>query len=461
MVNKNYQPVIGLEIHVELSTNSKMFCSCPAMHFAIVPNTQTCPICLGLPGALPSANEKAIMDTILIGLALNCQIAKKSKFDRKQYFYPDLPKGYQISQYDEPLATGGSLKFPISKPEGPSSAYFQFPMKKIRIRRVHIEEDTGKLIHKKVNNENVTLVDFNRSGVPLVEIVTEPDMHSGDEARQFAQSLTRLLRWLEVSDCDMEKGSMRLEANISLQSQKLNVKSQKLPNYKVEVKNINSFRFLERAINYEIKRQAKILSDGKIPRQETRGWSEAYNATISQRYKETEADYRYFPEPDIPPMEFSVGFINKIKNSLPELPEEIEDRLRNVYKLSQEHLDVLTVNKKMAYFVEKAFKQAISQKVDLREVASAIVNKKVDIERKSPEKFIEEILGKKKEVVSHKTTIEKWVQEAISQSPQAVTDYRNSKLEALAPVIGKAMQLSKGRANPVLVKKLLEEILKT
>ena len=453
MVNEYFLPVIGLEIHVELSTNSKMFCACPAKHFGIPPNTQTCPICLGLPGALPSANEKAIKDTILIGLALNCQIARTSKFDRKQYFYPDLPKGYQISQYDEPISVNGRLEVKSQKSKVKDV---------IRIRRVHIEEDTGKLIHKKVNNENLTLVDFNRSGVPLVEIVTEADMHSAQEAKEFAQRLQRIIRYLGVSDCDMEKGSMRLEANISLT--KINPKSEirnpKLPNYKVEVKNINSFRFLERAINYEIKRQTELLKEEVTPRQETRGWSEADNATIAQRYKETEADYRYFPEPDIPPMEFSVSFINKIKISLPELPEEIQDRLRKFYKLPQDYLDVLTKDKRTLEFAEKALKLAVSQKVDPRFVASAIVNQKADLERKSPEKFIKELLDKKKEVVSDEPTLEKWVQEAISESSQAVADYKSGKLEALAPVIGKAMQLSKGRANPVLVKKLLESKLK-
>jgi len=453
MVNEYFLPVIGLEIHVELSTNSKMFCACPAKHFGIPPNTQTCPICLGLPGALPSANEKAIKDTILIGLALNCQIARTSKFDRKQYFYPDLPKGYQISQYDEPISVNGRLEVKSQKSKVKDV---------IRIRRVHIEEDTGKLIHKKVNGENITLVDFNRSGVPLVEIVTEADMHSAQEAKEFAQRLQRIIRYLGVSDCDMEKGSMRLEANISLT--KINPKSEirnpKLPNYKVEVKNINSFRFLERAINYEIKRQTELLKEEVTPRQETRGWSEADNATIAQRYKETEADYRYFPEPDIPPMEFSVSFINKIKISLPELPEEIQDRLRKFYKLPQDYLDVLTKDKRTLEFAEKALKLAVSQKVDPRFVASAIVNQKADLERKSPEKFIKELLDKKKEVVSDEPTLEKWVQEAISESSQAVADYKSGKLEALAPVIGKAMQLSKGRANPVLVKKLLESKLK-
>ena len=308
-----FKPVIGLEIHVELKTKSKMFCQCEADYFGKEPNTNTCPVCLGLPGALPVPNRKAVERTILIGKALDCKINKISKFDRKHYFYPDLPKGYQISQYDEPIAVKGKLSIfnnQYSNQSQNSNSEFD---KNFRITRVHLEEDTGKLLH--VGSD--TLVDFNRSGVPLVEIVTEPDFDNSDDVKVFLEELQTIIRYLGVSDADMEKGTMRIEPNVSLIKLNLlqlkNVKrvpgnpkgSVKLPKYKVEVKNINSFRFVKDAIDYELERQIALLEKGITPKQETRGYDPDKKITFGQRSKEEAHDYRYFPEPDIPPMTFS------------------------------------------------------------------------------------------------------------------------------------------------------------
>jgi len=330
MNKTKYTPIIGMEVHVELKTKSKMFCGCPAKHFQIKPNTHTCPVCLGLPGALPVANKTAIDWAIMIGLALNCQANQQSKFDRKHYFYPDLPKGYQISQYDQPLSVKGHLILDSGK--------------KINITRVHMEEDTGKLIHKTIKGKNVTLVDFNRSGVPLVEIVSEPDISSDAEAKEYLKKLTAIIKSLKVSDCSMEKGSMRLEANISLTGS--NIKP-----YKVEVKNLNSFRFVAQAINYEFKRQTHLLEKGTTPKQETRGYNSKLKKTFSQRSKEAAEDYRYFPEPDIPPMEFTDKDIKKLQSQLPQLPEEKINQLIDKHALKQNQARLLVANSKnLKYF---------------------------------------------------------------------------------------------------------------
>src|SRR3989344_4118089 len=335
-----YTPVIGLEVHIELSTKSKMFCNCSADYFTKEPNTHTCPVCLGLPGAMPAANKKAIEFAQLFGLALNCELSAFVKFDRKNYFYPDLAKGFQISQYDLPFSKKGFIEIETGSGK-----------KKIGITRAHLEEDTGKLTHTKVNTKEVTLIDFNRSGVPLLEIVTEQDMTASQEAKNYAQKLQQIARYLQVSDADMEKGSMRIEPNVSLRKE-----SKTLPNYKVELKNINSFKFAEKAIKYEIKRQSEILNSGETPKQETRGWDEKGQKTVSQRSKEEAHDYRYFPEPDLPPLSFASAYIKMIKVKLPELPHVKLERFTQQHGLSLYDAQILTRDKYLANYFEEAAK---------------------------------------------------------------------------------------------------------
>jgi aspartyl-tRNA(Asn)/glutamyl-tRNA(Gln) amidotransferase subunit B len=371
-MTQKFSPIIGLEIHVELNTRSKMFCGCPANHFGVEPNTHTCPVCLGLPGALPVANEESIRRTIKIGLALDCEIASHSKFDRKNYFYPDLPKGYQISQYDEPLCEHGQLETEQGT---------------VGIHRVHLEEDTAKLQHVTLSlqeqqelgleNANVSLIDFNRGGVPLVEIVTEAEIHSPEQAREFAKNLVHLLRYLEVSDCDMEKGALRLEANISVQNEEEQAAGQ-LPPYKVEVKNLNSFRFLERAIRHEIERHTKLREAGELPKQETRGWNDTENKTYALRSKESAEDYRYFPDPDLPPLELTTEMIEEIGDELPELPKEKMLRFQQEFGVSEQNARVFLQTKEISERAEQFLTAVKAAKIDPQKAANGVVNNKVE-----------------------------------------------------------------------------------
>ncbi len=433
-----YTPVIGLEIHVELATKSKMFCQCAGDYFGKEPNTNVCPVCMGMPGALPVPNRQAVEWTIKIGQALNCKINKHSKFDRKHYFYPDLPKSYQISQYDEPICGKGYLDIVTAKGE----------KKRFHITRIHLEEDTGKLTH---SGED-TLVDFNRSSVPLVEIVTEPDFDNSEDVKIFLEELHTIIRYLGVSDADMEKGSMRLEPNISLRKPD----EKGFPPYKVEVKNINSFNYAKKAIDYELPRQAEILDKGETPVQETRGYNENKGITYSQRSKEGAEDYRYFPEPDIPPMEFTDELLESIKKTLPELPaQKVEKYTKNI-KLAD--AIIISRDKDLAAYFEKV-DELLSGKSS-QAIANAIVNKKISTEL-TPEEFAKKVeeLSKPKETDTGKLV--EVIQSVIANNPKAVADYNGGNKNTLMFMVGQVMREMKGQADAMTVKSELEKTLKS
>jgi aspartyl-tRNA(Asn)/glutamyl-tRNA(Gln) amidotransferase subunit B len=499
-----YKPTIGMEVHVELKTDSKMFCACKnELGLDRIPNSNICPVCTGQPGALPVANEKAIEYVVKAGLALDCKIAKVSKFDRKNYFYPDLPKGYQISQYDQPLCGGGKLEAGSGK--------------EIGITRIHLEEDTGKLLHQKGTDHS--LVDFNRSGVPLMELVTEPDISSAGEAKKFCEELQLILRYLEISDADMEKGHMRCEANISISK---NIKEKGV---KVEVKNLNSFKAVEKAIDFEIKRQRELLEGGKEVVQETRGWDESKMATFSQREKESAHDYRYFPEPDLPSLEFNESYIEKIRAELPELPAQKVERFRREYKIPRYDAEVLARDKDLACFFEESLSEAMelcssltksekitekkSRKTDLvrdksdgkiaKLTANYIIselkkylNDKTGVKdlKITPENFgelvsivaqskinssaaqivlsemvktgadPEHIIAEKNlEQIKDESEIEKIVEKVISENPKSVADYKAGKQAVLQFLLGQVMKESKGKVDPRKATELIKRII--
>ncbi len=429
----DYSPVIGLEIHVELKTQSKMFCQCSADYFGKKPNTNTCPVCLGLPGALPVPNKKAVEWTVKIGKALNCTINTITKFDRKHYFYPDLPKGYQISQYDEPIAIKG---------------YVEVNGRKFGITRVHLEEDTGKLQHK----GKQTLVDFNRSSVPLVEIVTEPDFDNSDDVKKFLEELHTIIRYLDVSDADMEKGSMRLEPNISLKKPG----QSELPPYKVEVKNINSFSFVKKAVDYELKRQEEILEKGETPPQETRGYDEDKGITVSQRSKEEAHDYRYFPEPDIPPLVLEQSYIDSV--TLPELPAQKSARFVSKYGLRETDAFIMTRNADHAEYFEKICIKMNDPKL-AQPVANLIINKKLGTDL-----GVDEFVRKAADMLKPKETDQGALSAAISKviaaNEKAVNDYKSGKESVIMYLVGQTMREMKGQADPQTVKKSLQDALR-
>ncbi len=434
-----YEPIIGLEVHVELNTKSKMFCACSADYFGKAPNSYTCPVCLGLPGALPYINKQAIEDCMKIGLALNCKVSEKSLFERKNYFYPDLAKGYQISQYRWPLCVGGWIEVENSK--GSKS--------KIRINRAHQEEDTAKLTHRKTE----TLIDFNRSGVPLVEIVTEPDFRDVVEVRDYAKKLQQLFRYLGVSNADMERGDMRLEANVSVRK----IDDDILPPYRVELKNINSFRFMVAAIEYEIKRQIAALEKGEKLSQETRGWNEDKKCTYLQRSKEEAHDYRYFPEPDLPELRIEVSSVKALVSSLPELPWDKSKRFVEEFKLTKMQATILTETKELAEFFEEVIQHGKKHGISANEAANYIVNKKPDIKSVLPTHIIEELKGKRIGVIEDAGELKKLARQAIEENPKVVGDYKSGKETAIQFLVGAVMRKTSGKAD---ASKVLEILLK-
>ena len=481
-----YKPTIGLEIHVALKTKSKMFCRCPNNGEDKEPNTTVCPICLGHPGTLPVANKKAIEWTVLTGLALNCEINQYSKFDRKNYFYPDLPKGYQISQYDLPFCHNGWLKVDENR---------------VDITRIHLEEDAGKLLHP--NNKNYSLVDYNRAGTPLMELVTEPVIKTAKQAKKFAQLYQQILRYINVSNADMEKGQMRVEANISLSpnDKKLGVK--------VEIKNINSFKAVEQAIEYEIKRQSELLDRGEKIIQQTRGWDSVKQKTFFQRKKEQAQDYRYFPEPDLPPVRISDQNLAEIKSQLVELPQEKKQRFKEQYSFNDYDAELLVANKNLADWTEQVmselrawidashknweehknklakltanwitselFKHLKSNQQTIKDIKITAENMaelikiifQNEINSSSGQIVLSEmfktgadpsdiIREKDLKQTTNEDEITEIIKKIISNNPEQTKKYKNGKENLLQFFIGQVMKETKGKANPQIAAKLLK-----
>ncbi|SMO77545.1 Asp-tRNA(Asn)/Glu-tRNA(Gln) amidotransferase subunit GatB [Melghirimyces algeriensis] len=472
-MGNSFETVIGLEVHAELSTKSKIFCGC-STEFGGLPNTHTCPICLGHPGTLPVLNRQAVEFAMKAALALNCQIADVSKFDRKNYFYPDLPKAYQISQYDRPIGESGWIEIELNGEK-----------KRIGITRVHLEEDAGKLNH--LDDGNSSLVDYNRVGVPLIEIVSEPDMRSPEEGRAYLEKLKQILQYTGVSDVKMEEGSLRCDANISLRP----VGTEAFGT-KTEMKNLNSFRNVERALKYEEQRQAQVLAEGGTVIQQTMRWMENEERTKVMRSKEEAHDYRYFPEPDLVQLQIDLAWKESVQQSLPELPDARKKRYKKVFGLSDYDAGLLTATKKTADFYDEVVAAGANPKAAANWVSSEVLGylnnqgKSLDETAITPESLAEMIQLIEKGTISNKIAkkvfkelMEKggnptsiveekgWVQisdegklkeivlEVIQANPQSVADYKNGKDRALGFLVGQVMKATKGKANPKMVNELI------
>ena len=477
MSREDYEVIIGLEVHAELSTKTKIFCSCPTA-FGAAPNTHTCPICMAMPGTLPVLNEKVVEYAVKAGLATNCEISRNSKNDRKNYFYPDLPKSYQISQFDKPLCEHGYVEIEINGEK-----------KKIRLTRIHIEEDAGKLNHDEFGGGS--LVDLNRAGVPLIEIVSEPDLRSAEEVEQYLRKLKSILEYIEVSDCKMQEGSLRADVNVSIRK-----KGETKLGTRTEMKNMNSFRSIVRAIEYEVDRQIDVIENGGKIDQETLRWDDVSGKTFPMRDKEDAQDYRYFPDPDLVAIKLSEEYIENIKNSLPELPESRKERYLQEYKLSEKDAKLITASKYLSDLFEEAVNVCNNPKAvnnwiisdisrilnetemepiqipfDAKQLGKLVVlidkgtisssiGKKVLVELFENPRDPEDIIKEKGWIqISDEGAIKEVVLKILENNPQSIADYKGGKDKALGFLVGQAMKETKGKANPQMLNKMfLEEL---
>ena len=471
MSRNDYEVVIGLEVHAELSTKTKIFCSCPT-EFGAAPNTHVCPVCMAMPGTLPVLNEKVVEYAVKAGLATNCEISRNSKNDRKNYYYPDLPKSYQISQFDKPLCEHGYVE--IDTPNG---------KKKIRLLRIHIEEDAGKLNHDDFGGGS--LVDLNRAGVPLIEMVSEPDLRSAEEVEAYMRKLKSILEYIEVSDCKMQEGSLRADVNVSVH------KPGEPFGTRTEMKNMNSFRSIVRAIEYEVERQIDVLEDGGKIEQETLRWDDVSGKTFPMRDKEDAQDYRYFPDPDLVAIKLSEEYIENIKNTLPELPESRKERYLKEYQLSEKDAKLITASKYLSDLFEKAIEvchnpkavcnwiisdiSRILNETEMEPIAipfdanqlgklvvlidkgtiSSSIGKKVLVELFENPRDPEEIIKEKGWIqISDEGAIKEVVMKILEVNPQSVADFKAGKDRALGFLVGQAMKETKGKANPKMLNEM-------